>query len=57
MVSLCVFGSVAAGAMKPDSDIDILLVCELLPNGRMTRVREFEAIDRLCEDLLEHEDS
>jgi uncharacterized protein len=53
LISLCVFGSVAAGTMRPDSDIDILLVCDPLPRGRMARVREFEAIDRLCEGLLE----
>jgi predicted nucleotidyltransferase len=53
LVSLCVFGSVAAGTMKPDSDIDILLVCDVLPKGRMARVMEFEAVDRLCEDSFE----
>jgi predicted nucleotidyltransferase len=53
LVSLCVFGSVAAGTMRPDSDIDILLVCEPLPHGRMARVLEFEAVDRLCEGSLE----
>jgi predicted nucleotidyltransferase len=52
LVSLCVFGSVAAGAMRPDSDIDILLVCEPLPRGRMARVREFETVDRICESSL-----
>jgi predicted nucleotidyltransferase len=53
LVSVCIFGSVAADAMRPDSDIDILLVCEPLPQGRMARVREFETIDRLCERSLE----
>jgi predicted nucleotidyltransferase len=53
LISLCVFGSVAAGAMRPDSDIDILLVCDPLPRGRMARVREFETIDRFCEGMLE----
>jgi predicted nucleotidyltransferase len=52
LVSLCVFGSVAGGAMRPDSDIDILLVCQPLPKGRMARVREFETIDGLCEGSL-----
>jgi predicted nucleotidyltransferase len=49
LISLCVFGSVAAGTMRPDSDSDVLLVCEPLPHGRMARVREFEEVDRLCE--------
>jgi predicted nucleotidyltransferase len=55
LVSLCVFGSVAAGVMKRDSDIDILLVCERLPQGRMARVREFEAVDTLCKGTLDHD--
>jgi uncharacterized protein len=53
LISLCVFGSVAKRAMHPDSDVDILLVCEPLPQGRMARVREFEAVDQLCEHSLE----
>ena len=52
MVSLAVFGSVAAGKMRPDSDIDCLVVCDPLPRGRMARVREFEEVDRLCEKPL-----
>jgi len=53
LISLSVFGSVAAATMGPDSDIDILLVCDPLPRGRMARVREFEAVDRICESSLE----
>ena len=53
LISLSVFGSVAARTMGPDSDIDILLVCEPLPRGRMARVREFETVDRICESSLE----
>jgi uncharacterized protein len=53
LISLCVFGSVASGTMRPDSDIDILLVSEPLPRGRMARVREFETVDRICESSLE----
>jgi predicted nucleotidyltransferase len=50
--SLCVFGSVAGGIMRPDSDIDLLCVCDPLPMGRMARVLEFEAVDALCERPL-----
>ena len=53
IVSLCVFGSVAAQTMRPDSDIDVLVVCNGLPNGRIARIREFEAVDLLCEETLE----
>lgn len=52
LISLCVFGSVAAGTMRPDSDIDLLVVCEPLPRGRIARVQEFETVDRLCEGVL-----
>ena len=53
IVSLCVFGSVAAQTMRPDSDIDVLVVCNGLPNGRIARIREFEAVDVLCQESLE----
>jgi hypothetical protein len=52
LISLCAFGSVAAGTMRPDSDIDLVIVCDSLPRGRMARVREFENVDRICEHTL-----
>jgi len=52
LLSIAVFGSVARGTMRPDSDIDVLLVLEHLPNGRMPRVQEFEAVDRRLAPLL-----
>jgi len=45
LVSLAVFGSVARGTMRHDSDIDLLLVVDGLPRGRMASVREFEAVE------------
>ncbi|MBI5014187.1 MAG: nucleotidyltransferase domain-containing protein [Deltaproteobacteria bacterium] len=45
--SLAVFGSVARGTVRADSDIDLLIVADPLPDGRMARVAEFEAIERL----------
>lgn len=53
LVSAAVFGSVARGSMRPDSDIDLLLVVDGLPSGRMPRVREFEAVESRLEPLLE----
>ncbi len=44
LVSLVVFGSVARGVPRPDSDVDVLVVADPLPNGRMRRVDEFEAL-------------
>jgi len=41
LVSVAVFGSVARGTFRPDSDIDVLIVAEGLPRGRRSRVEEF----------------
>lgn len=52
LISIGVFGSVARGTMRPDSDIDLLLVVEDLPDGRMPRMRTFEAVEeKLGPDL------
>lgn len=53
LVSLAVFGSVARGTARPDSDLDILLVAEDLPIGRGARVREFEEVERRMTGALE----
>lgn len=52
LVSLAVFGSVARGTAGPESDVDLLLVADPLPRGRMARVREFEEIEVLVEEAL-----
>lgn len=43
--ALVLFGSVARGTQRPDSDIDLLLIAEPLPAGRMRRIIEFEAVE------------
>lgn len=43
--ALALFGSVARGTMRFDSDIDLLLVVSPLPDGRMRRMDEFRAVD------------
>jgi hypothetical protein len=45
LVSLGVFGSVGRGAPHADSDIDVLLIAEDLPPGRMRRVDDFGAVE------------
>ena len=52
LVSLVLFGFAARDASGPESDIDLLVVAEGLPNGRVPRVRDFLAIERdLAPDL------
>ena len=44
--SLALYGSVARGTMRSDSDVDLLIVAEPLPKGRMPRAAEFEAVEK-----------
>ncbi len=53
LVSFVVFGSVGRKAMRPESDIDFLLVVEDLPRGRLRRVAEFEAVESEMRPYLE----
>lgn len=43
--SLVLFGSVARGTQRPDSDIDLLLIIDPLPANRMARIVEFEGVE------------
>lgn len=52
LVALAVFGSVGRGTARPNSDIDLLVVADPLPDGRLARVREFEAVDRALAPAL-----
>ncbi len=45
LISVAVFGSVARGTQNFDSDIDVLIIVNHLPAGRMKRIREFEAVE------------
>jgi predicted nucleotidyltransferase len=46
LVSVAVFGSVARGTQRQDSDIDLLVICNPLPSGRMRRIAEFEEVEK-----------
>ncbi len=45
LISLAVFGSAARGTARPDSDIDLLIVADPLPRGRMKRIADHGDID------------
>ncbi len=52
LVSVAVFGSVARGTQREDSDIDFLIVARDLPDGRMARIDDFLAVERSMEGSL-----
>ncbi|RMH03788.1 MAG: nucleotidyltransferase domain-containing protein [Nitrospirae bacterium] len=45
LVTIAVYGSVARGTMRYDSDVDVLIVAKELPKGRMKRRREFDVVE------------
>jgi len=53
LVSFVVFGSVARETFRFNSDIDILIIAENLPDGRMKRVKQFSSVEEKIEPFLE----
>ncbi len=51
-MAVVIFGSAARGVAGPDSDVDVLVVAERLPDGRMARVSGFAPVDAAIEPLL-----
>jgi predicted nucleotidyltransferase len=52
LLACAVFGSVARGTLRRGSDIDLLIVAEPLPHGRMRRVEEFLPVEDRLAPLL-----
>jgi len=52
LISVVIFGSVGRGAQTYNSDIDILIIAEGLPNGRTQRIREFESVEEKIEPFI-----
>jgi len=45
LISVAMFGSVGRGTPRPDSDLDLLIIADGLPAGRMRRIEDFSAIE------------
>jgi predicted nucleotidyltransferase len=54
LVSVIVYGSVARETPTFDSDLDVLVIAEGLPHGRMKRIREFDSVEERLEPFLKH---
>ncbi|MGB9727532.1 MAG: nucleotidyltransferase domain-containing protein [Methanothermobacter tenebrarum] len=52
LVSVIVYGSVARGQMRKDSDVDLLLIAENLPTSRFERIAMFDRAEELVEKSL-----
>lgn len=52
LVSLVLFGSAARGTQRFDSDVDFLIVAKDMPRGRMSRVREYMAVEQALEPFM-----
>ncbi len=52
LVSLAMFGSVGRGTPRPDSDMDVFLVAEGLPDGRVRRMAEFDRVEASMKPAL-----
>ncbi len=52
LVSAVLFDSVGRGAPHPHSDVDVLVVAEGLPRGRMKRSSDFAAVEAALEPAL-----
>jgi predicted nucleotidyltransferase len=52
LVSIILYGSVARGDYRPDSDIDLLIVCERLPQSQLERRRQMtELVSKLDNEV------
>jgi predicted nucleotidyltransferase len=53
LVSVVVYGSVARGSARKDSDIDVLIIAESLPKSRMKRQQLFLEVEGRLEPIID----
>ena len=47
LISIAVFGSLARGMWKKNSDVDLLIVASDFPKGRFRQMKEFSEVEKL----------
>lgn len=52
LVSVVIYGSVARGTFRFDSDLDVLIIARDLPRGRANRVVEFDEVEKALSPFL-----
>lgn len=53
LVSVVVYGSVARGSARKDSDVDVLIIAESLPKSRMRRQQLFLEVENKLEPVID----
>jgi len=53
LITLAVFGSLGRGTAGPESDVDLLVISQQLPQGRLPRADDFSAhVERVVEPII-----
>lgn len=52
LISVVIFGSAGRETYRFDSDLDVLLIVNNLPRGRLNRIKQFMAIEEKLEPFL-----
>lgn len=52
LITVALFGSIARGTQRFDSDVDLLIIAKDLPHGRIKRIREFEIIEETLDPFI-----